>query len=110
MNGLNRVDYMRKMEILFPPSLLNKQRVGHHEGGHSLDNWHGARYDTRVMTSLDGGHNLLMERVHRRLFHKDCGSRLKGHTEIDILSIGDAALDAATVICASANKIGRAHV
>src|SRR5437870_4216999 len=60
--------------------------------------------NTRIMASARSELSLLARTGHRLLFMGDRGCRLKRDTKINLLSITDAALRAAGIVCCRANS------
>ena len=69
--------------------------VGQHEGGHGLDHWDGAWEDTRIVAAAALEGCVLKLRIDGVLFVHDGGYRLEVDTEVDSLTVGNAALHAA---------------
>ena len=73
--------------------------VDQHEGGHGLDDRHGARHDAGVVAAaaheLRFGAALLVDGA---LVLNEGGGRLEGDAEDEFLAVADAALDAAGTV------------
>ena len=69
--------------------------VGQHQGGHGLDHRDGAREDARIVAAAALEGRVFQQRIDGVLFVHDGGYRLEGDTEVDGLTVGNAALHAA---------------
>lgn len=63
-------------------------------GSHGLHDGDRTGNDAGIVTATGFEDCLLALFVHRRLFHKEGGNRLERHPEVDVLSIGNTALNA----------------
>ena len=69
--------------------------VDQHEGHHGLHHGHGARHNAGVVAPSCQQIHILAIAAHRVLLDGDCAGGLEGHLDNNVLTIGQAPLDAA---------------
>ena len=78
--------------------LVQQIVVENSHGRHRLHHWYSTRQHTRIMTPFHFEHHILTLLIHRRLATQLSGDRLEEHTEINVLPIADASLNAPRMI------------
>src|SRR5574344_650627 len=67
-------------------------------GSHGFHHGYGTWQNTRVVTAAGLNNGIITIFVHGGLLSEQSGYRLERHTEVDILSVADAALNASAVV------------
>ena len=78
--------------------MLRHQQIHHHERSHRLHDGHRPRHDAGIMSSLGFQHPGLEVVAGGVLRSRDRRGRFERDAEVDVAAVGDAALDAATII------------
>ena len=87
------------------PRLLDKQSVSNDQSSHGLDDRQCSRRDRWVVSSLGGQNTVLTVVCGGVLFLGDGGHGLERHREVDVLAVGDTALDTSRVVGAGAQSL-----
>src|SRR4026209_2185769 len=82
---------------------LTQSMIAKYQRGHCFYDWHCTGKNARIVPSARSESRLPARTSHRFLFVTDCSCRLKRDAKIDFLSITDAALHSAGVVCRRAN-------
>src|SRR5438132_4043347 len=83
---------------------LPQSMIAKHQRGHRFHDRHRSGKNARIMASTRNELSLLARTGHGLLFVGDRSCRLKRDTKINLLSITDAALRAAGIVCCRANS------
>ena len=85
--------------ILNAGGLVEQVGIKYRDSSHCFHDRHGTRQDAGIVTTTGGQPGRRAVPVDRFLLSEQRGDGLEGYTEVDVLTIGDAALYAATVVC-----------
>lgn len=86
------------IHLLYLYGSVYQEIVQYDYSRHCFYNGYGTRQHTRIVATLCGVSERMPFGIYRLLWAEQSGYGLKGYTKVNVLSVGDTTLNAATVI------------